>query len=405
MMAINRRFASKLKGTKGVALPVALFGLIVVSILMTSALVTSSTELALSRAHQTGMEELYAADGALERFVAGKAAMVANIEARLVSGTYTISAPGGKGYSVTVSKLFEGSPEAISGGYRRSELFSLAVSPVSGRGRNLVSFLEVSRSASDLSFSIDSGLTLGGDAAISESATISDGSVTEAACDSASADGAIRHADGAQVSSDGSPGAIQGNVVQDTAGSPAVMAHMLNGLDLAELSESATFRFGPMFGADAFADNVSQSAVRADHRWGCPAQLVAGCTPEQSAFYPTIVIDAEGGIVDITAEHGQGMLLIRNGSVRIGGDFRFAGIIMVEGSLHMTGTSRIEGAAVAFDGVSGEIGDPSSFSGSSAIRFSQCEIIEAQRSLTIASLDGAPQTMESPTFAWFEVIR
>lgn len=400
------RSGTRPEQTSGVALPVALFGLIVVSILVSSALVTSSTELALSRAHQTGTEELYAADSALESFVAQRAAMTENTEERMVTGTYPASTPGGKSFSISVAELFRGIPQAVPGGFQRSEVFSLVASPSSGRGRSTGTFLELYRFASDISFHIDSGLTLGGDGAVSGDAFISDGSGPGSTCDSASAETAVRHAAATQVNQQGSGFEIHGGVVQDTSDASQLMEHVLNGHDLNQLTELATFRFGPMFGEAVFTGEVSQSAGSVDHQWGCPALLVGGCTLQQSAFYPTVVIDAAGGTVDLAGDHGQGILVVRNGNLHLGGDLRFAGIVLVEGKVYVSGSSRVDGGIVAMGNVPDIVaGEGSSMSGSSAIHFNRCEIVEAQRSLTIASVSGSPQTMGSPTFAWFEVVR
>ncbi len=388
---------------QGVALPVALFGLVVVSIMVTAALVTASTELTLSRAHQAGIAELYEADRALESFVAQRAGIPADSADRLAAGSYAV-AVGGKGYSVSVGRVFQGVPEAVAGGFEAREVFSLLVSPASGRGRSVGAFLELSRLASDISFHIDSGLTLGGDIAISEDASIGDGASLDVACDSSQVGEAVRHAEGTEVSRQGDGHQMYGGIVQDTRTSGELMEHVLNGHDLAELSERATIRFGPMFGEAPFAGVVSQLAGDSEYRWGCPTALVTGCTTPQATFYPTVVIDADGEAVDISGDHGQGILVILNGDVRLGGDFQYAGIILVEGAIHLAGTSRVEGGVVAMGEVAGaETG--ASLSGSSSIRFNRCQIVEAQRALTIASVDSAPQMMGSPTVGWFEVIR
>src|SRR5688500_17498727 len=58
------------RNERGVALPLALLGLVSVSLLVTTALVTSSTELAISGAHQDATAALYTAEGGLQAYVA-----------------------------------------------------------------------------------------------------------------------------------------------------------------------------------------------------------------------------------------------------------------------------------------------------------------------------------------------
>lgn len=407
MSSSHSRRPGRLSGTEGLALPVALLGLVAVSVLVTSALVTSSTELSLSRAHQDGTRSLYAANGALERFVAQRAAMTTNTENRLATGSYPVTVATGEAYSVAVANLYSGDPVAQSGGsYSRKETYSLLAAPATGRGRSVGAFVEVSRFATAISFNVDSGLTLGSDATVTGSATISDGSSAGAACDSASAPAAIRHADGTEVNEQGSGHDIYGAVIEDSRASAQLMAHVLNGHDLAELTQYATFRFGPMFGQPAFTDGVSQTATNPSYRWGCPAQLVTGCSAQQAAFFPTVVIDANGGTVDLTGVHAQGVLVVRNGNIHIRGNFKFAGILLVEGTLLITGTPRIEGGVIAMgDEAIIDPGDDTTTSGNSLIRFNKCQIVEAQKGMTLSSMNTAPQTIDTSTFAWFEVVR
>src|SRR5690606_24526109 len=133
---------------------------------------------------------------------------------------------------------------------------------------------------------------------------------------------------------------------------------------------------------------------------------VTGCTAEQATFFPTVVIDANGGTLDLTGTHGQGILVIRNGNIHIRGGFKFAGILLVEGTLRVTGTPRIEGGVIAMgDEVIIDPGETTTTSGNSLIRFNKCQIVEAQEAMTMSSMNSSPQTIETPTFAWFEVIR
>ena len=108
--------------------------------------------------------------------------------------------------------------------------------------------------------------------------------------------------------------------------------------------------------------------------------MVIGCPASDAAFYPTVVIDANGGTVDITGTHGQGVLLIRNGDAHLRGTFKFGGVVIVEGTLRVTGTPQLEGAVVAMgEEAIIDPGDDSTMLGNSLIRFNKCQIVEAQR--------------------------
>ncbi|MEX2582608.1 MAG: hypothetical protein WD766_05020 [Gemmatimonadota bacterium] len=396
---------------RGVALPLALFGLVAISLLVTSALVTSSTELALSSAHQDGTRGLYAADAALEGFVAQRAAMATDLDQRFVTGDYAIQV-GVQGYQVRVAELFRSVPEQMADdSFERREIYSVVTQPENGRGRSVGAMMEVTRVANSISLSVDSGLTLGTDATITGNATVSDGS-DSAICTNEDPGAAIRYSSDSEVSIGGSSN-IVGDTIQDTRGREELMNYVLNGHTIDELADYAQIRFGPTYEGPDYPNGAGPIHTSSDFnlRWGCPAHLVGTCSAEQATYFPTVVIDANGTDVSISNWHGQGVLLVRNGGLDISGSFQYAGIILVEGTLQIRGGGganrpNIEGAVIAMgDEVVIDPGDESEATGSSVVRFNQCEIANAQRGLTIQSLDTQPQIMDTPTFAWFEVVR
>jgi len=408
LMSRTRRCHGVPLDERGVALPLALFGLVAVSILVTSALVTSSTELALSQAHQDGARGLYAADSSLEQFVAERAAMVSNTDQRLATGAYAVELASGADYTIGVSELFRGPLVTLGdGSIERRETYSLVARPESGRGRSVGALIEALRTAVPVALNIDSGLTLGTNTTVSGNATISDGSSAGAACDSAVADVAIRHADGTTITRQGNAHDIIGAIVEDDRSAAELMEYVLDGRSIDDLTAMAHIRIGAEFGKPAFSGNPSQTASSANYRWGCPPQLVNGCTAPQSTYFPTVAIDAAGGTIDITGDHGQGIIVVVNGDIHVRGNFKYAGIIIVEGTLRVTGTPRLEGAVIAMgDEAVIDPGDGSQMSnGNSLIRYNKCQIVEAVKSLTLQSLTTAPQTIDTPTYAWYEVIR
>lgn len=389
---------------RGVALPLALFGLVAVSLLVTSALLTSSTELAISQAHQDGTRALYAADGALEEFLYERATIPGDVPDRLSSQSYPVG-----GFSIQVARLFQvDSTYAAGDSVARVEKYSLVAGREDGRGRSVASLVGTIKAIAKVALNIEAGLTLGTNTTITGNATISDGSSAGSACTSDPAPAAIQHASGTEVEQKGGAHDIYGEVVEDDLEAGALMAHVLDGHSIDDLTDMATLRFGDMFGEDAFnnGSGPKQTAGSPEYRWGCPTQLVGGCTAEQAQYFPAVAIDAEGGTVDITGDHGQGILIIRNGGAHIRGNFHYAGIIIVEGSLEITGTPRLEGAVVAMgDETVIDPGDDSGASGNSLIRYNQCEIAQAQEGLTMQALELADQQIHEPSSAWFEVVR
>jgi hypothetical protein len=392
---------------QGIALPIALFGLLAMTVMIGSALVTSTTELAISRAHREAMRSLFGADAAIERLVAERA-ILAEADQRLADGTHALEVDGRR-YDVVVVEIFRSQPEeAPHGGLERYETFSLVAEPFSGRGRSVGAMMEARRTAEPVSLNIDAALTSGSSLTIGAGATVTSGSEGEGSCGGAGAPVAIRHSADPEHGSPEIEGMVVGPIESDERSPGELMHHVLGETSLERIEELAGIRFGPRFGRPVFqaGRRPGQSASDVEYRWGCPARLVVGCTAEQSGHYPTVVVDAAGGVVDIRGDHGQGILLVRNGGLHLGGDFRFQGIIIVEGSLNVTEAPILQGAVIALGGESSiGTGSGRESGGAALIIHDRCEIDSAQRGLTLLALESAAQNLDSSTFGWFEVIR
>lgn len=146
--ASTRRSLLSPPGERGAALPLALFGLVAVSLLVTSALLTSSTEVVVSRAHLEGTRSLHAANAALEQFVAERAAMADDRERRFENGEFPTMPPTGGAFVVQVAELARGEiVDLPQGGVRRTDTYALIARPQDGRGRSVGALLETTRTA------------------------------------------------------------------------------------------------------------------------------------------------------------------------------------------------------------------------------------------------------------------
>jgi hypothetical protein len=392
----------------GIALPFALIGLVAVSILVTSVLLTSSTEFAISSAHRDAATSLYAADGAMQEFVASR---VDGEFVLLESGDNgTISGSDGRNYTVSVARLawHESSPGGVLQG---DATYSLVTQPDNGRGRSLVAFVGTIRTFDPVSLNINAGTTSGGNITISGTAMVSGGASSTKYCEEAEdADYAVQVTQGSKINVQGA-GQVEGAKDSTSIAKADLADLILQGKTLEEMAEYAEIKFGmTRWEQENWAgDRVRGTNTDMRLNWGCPDAImdprcVTGALIDR---HVVVAIDARGGKVTLNGDHGQGMLIILNGDLEIQGNFVYKGIILVERDIQIRGGSgqnetKIEGAVVAF-GDNSEVAD--NVTGTATIMFNRCAIIEAQAALNESGLANSPQRLTGGTWAWHEIIR
>lgn len=248
----------------GVALPLALLGMVLASFLATAALVSSSTEVAASGAHQDATASVYAADAALEGFLAERAAAGA-----IGAGSATYTSPDlPSSAEILVAQLFRGPVSDDGTRLSRSETFSV-LSRLSGGGRQVGSMVTTTSTLDKINLNIQAGMVSGGDVKIHGSkATISD---TSALCDSASAKFALQVSKESKLTLSGSP-TIDGAVDSTTYSKSDLKALVLGGRSLDDLAKYATIR---LKGDPAKRANATFSLLGVDslYNWGCPVGM------------------------------------------------------------------------------------------------------------------------------------
>ncbi|HEY0036287.1 MAG TPA: pilus assembly PilX N-terminal domain-containing protein [Longimicrobium sp.] len=406
------------RNRRGAALPVALMGLVAVSLLVTAALFTSSTEFAISAAHRTGAASLFDADAALEQYVADRLGAGLGMD---TTAAGAVRGPGGAAYTVQVDRMSD-SRNMDSVPMTRTEIFSLLVQPANGRGRGVGAFITAKRSANPLRTNINSGATSGGAIKISGSSVISNGSDQSNYCGAADneSDFAV------QVTSDACPPGTANCIDAGeknldgakgtTSYTKAELAERLlgPGVTLRSLAENAGIKFGAMWDSANYSHITraySTTSTPRKYNWGCPAALGVACPSTAAAdLHMVVAIDASGlsdKTVVINGDYGQGIIVVLNGNLRIQGNFVFKGILLVEGDMDIKGGSggedaKIEGSVVAF-GANSAVAD--NVSGNATIRYNTCGIKDAERAMNNSALDNAPQARSGGTFSWYELIR
>ncbi|HEX2202110.1 MAG TPA: pilus assembly PilX N-terminal domain-containing protein [Longimicrobium sp.] len=404
---------------RGIALPLALLGLVAVSVMVTAALLTSSTEAAVTNAHRDATQSLFQVEGGIQEYVATQGA-----DLSAVSGA-TFTPTSGPDLDIDVWRLHR---DVVIGGAvtnRERVVYAVRAEP-DGGGRSLIAMVDVPIQLMNLN--INAGATLGNNTKISGSIDINKSSNL---CAGQVAGTAVLHAAGTTLTLSGQAKTNIGNDTSTFAGNrEQLAAHTLNGLDLIEIADHADVKFGRRWFPDAPFSTLpgKPNGTQTDPRinWGCPQELITGCPGSSATRFPLVAIDASTasgarGEVRIQGDYGQGMLVVLNGDLRITGGFVFKGIILVEGNTDIhggsggSGGSKIEGALLGLgdleicgDNASGECensigeGDGSDLSSGAVIQYNKCALNEVQQAINNNPIQAAPST---PTFAWFELVR
>jgi hypothetical protein len=421
-MSIERQDGlARVQDRRGIALPIALLGLVAISLLVTTALLTSTTENAISNAQRSGSVSAYEAEGALQSFLSTQGSTLA-------AGTYSHTPSGSsKAYAMTVSRLALRTPP--TGSSEGHALYSIQSEWAQG-GRSFIAMARVP--VRFLNMNINAGATLGSNATIGGSIDINSSSNL---CTLAGADDAVVHANGTTLTINGQAANNIGNDTSTYAGDRAALTqHVLNGMSIYDLAKNAHIKFrqaspvaDSVFGGRPSSDMSRTNPATAKYNWGCPNRL-ASCTGRDTTYYPLVAIDATTasggrGEVSIQGDHGQGMLLIVNGDLRITGNFLYKGIILVDGETDIHGggggsnSAKIEGALLGLGDVNicqntsdsqcanstGTDGDNTTqISSGAVIQYNRCAVNSVQSYINNQPIQQAPTR---PTFAWYELVR
>jgi hypothetical protein len=390
---------------RGFAFPLALLGLIVVTLLITTALLTSTSEYAMSRAHSDAAVDLYAVDGAAQQYLGMKSASAGLSPP--ADSLYPVSGDGSiPGYLMTVTELQNSGIMTVGTNRVQDQTYSLVAEPSGRMGKKVSMLVRTERTAVPFKLNVAAGLTVGGDVKVTGSSVITDG--RDAACDSAAATNAVQVTAGSKITRQGAA-TIIGNADTASFAKADLPLQVLGNLTINQLGAMANIRFaaGTFSGKPSSTTSGGAPRPRTDkYNWGCPAtESCASVTGNDSntQYYPIVDIDAGGSTIGITGNYGQGILIVRNGSLSVTGNFVYHGIILVERDLSVKGaggTMKLEGAVVSF-GQNSTVDDLAS--GNSVIRFNRCSVAAAEEGANQLLMTSAPQVFRGPPFAWMEI--
>ena len=391
---------------RGIALPVALLALVAVTLMVTTVMLTSSSEGAVARAHSDATQSLYDAEAALQRYTID----AATAGTALAAGTFTASVPGNSGRTaqIRVVRLLQRTlPDNST--LRTWSLTAEGIRPGFGAAGRAVTAMVLQRTpSSNLNLNVQSAITLGGDLSVNGNAFTVNGAST--ACRTDGGVQAVQMSDSSRID-------VSGNSNKWDNFTGWENGHATEGklaVDSTNLSRAQL--------ASQVLGNKSLAAIIAlvapNKRW-CSSTttcLSKTTSPTTGALVPrplwtgampagdsVAVIDANGGSVEVKS--GTGLLIITNGSLLMKGSDVFNGIIIVEGNFTLEGTPTVTGSLIslAMNGQNQITQDQSGIAqGHVTVQFQQCRINEA---LQAFANQAAPATVSSVTFAWSEIIR
>jgi hypothetical protein len=423
----------------GFALPLALVGLVVITLLVTTAILTSSTELALSHAHRDASRGLHTADAALEGFVA-RVAQDTEVPALgeytfiPASGTFTPgctdASRGDDRSCIELSSLFYQFVPPVDGGQVSDrQIWSMVARPHNDRGwgRRVGMLVESLRSTAGVNTNINAGATFGGTEVNVTGNSLVSGVQDAEYCDDTTTANAVTVTAG--TSTNIRTRNVEGKVDTVSVGGddqPATLDHLVfNGMSIKDLTEYATHAYGAQFtdhkayrgawhgqrGSSLESGNIPRLTTH-ERNWGCPGPIdtLNQCDTHggDTTYFPIIVIDAEGKTIHVVGDHGQGWLIIINGNMLIDGNFIYRGVIAVEGGLDIRGKggdTKVEGAVIATGRVNLEYDEDHEVSGSAVIRYNSCAIASAENALNAGLLNQVPVAFTRRPYGWFEAFR
>jgi hypothetical protein len=385
---------------RGVALPLALLGLVGVSLLVTTALLTSTTEYAISSAHQDATQALYVAEGGLQSYIAEYGTALAPG----VSGTVTYTPAGGaSGDAVKITPLHLGTQTLANDTLLR--VFSLTASPASGGGRTVSAILQqIVPPPEPLNLKITSAMAVAGDLNVNGNAFSVDG--RSKACGSSGVE-ALRYASDSEIT-------FSGNASQriDNFHGTTDAGVDTNGYDVMENSglEHTALVSDVLEGTSigAIASRVPTTAWR--HRTTSPVYSDTWLAQTLRAGTGGVaVVDAEGGSIRVGPGTYQGILIVVHGSVELSGNVTFNGIVLAEKNFAISGNVTVNGALIslAMDGtnvVTNTTDDSSLANGSVEVNYDKCKVDSALEDFAKGTPNPKTPILRAPV-AWMEVVR
>jgi hypothetical protein len=403
MLTLRRRGVPSRLDERGVALPLALLGLVVVSLLVTTAMLSSSTEMATSQASTDATRNLYRAESAVDAYLVG----ISNNGTRLDGqpSPQRFAPAGGDSVQFTITPLSRYDIAADS----TMQVFSVLSEPLRNgqpRGRSVIAMVQqILAPPQPLGTNINSAIALGGNLDVNGNAFTVSGRLQNSDTCAASGVDAVHKTDGSKITANNTHH-MDNFIGVDSTGKNTKGADAIRSITGKTRQELAFEALGLTEG-QTLDDLINQlpPSKKFGPRFGTPTSAFDG---RVDASDKVAVVDANGGFVELQGD--SGVVIIVNGHLRMRGNSKFKGIIIVEGNFDLAGTPTVNGALISLgiqETAAGHIINlttEAELSGHVTVQFNRCSILSAEQAYqSLAEEFRTPTTM--PPFAWFEVVR
>jgi hypothetical protein len=397
---VRSKLLEVLSDRTGVALPLALIGLVAVSLMVTTALVTSSTEAAISTAHQDATQSLYTAEGGLHAYTAQNGV-------ELLPGTATTRyLPPGAGIqdSVVIRTTHLGD-RSLGGNGSVLRIFSISSRSIANGSREVVAMMrQVFPPGTPFKTNVQSAVTLSGNLDVNGNAFTVNGRVQSGDTCAKGGVAAVHHAENSKITVN-NPNHWDNFLGADETGK------LTSGQDALKNSKTSKDKLiQDVLGLEdgmTLEDLIAR--VPADKKWGPrfspaggPVRVFSGTV---SSTDRVAVVDANKGFVDLDGV--EGLLIIVNGHLRMRGNASFNGIIIVEGNFDLAGTPTVRGALISLDDTQGNVinlDESAIGAGHITVQYDACMIQTAENNFAAIASSNVPPSIQT-TFSWMEVVR
>ncbi len=399
-MRAAHRWAGQAANERGVALPLALLGLISASLLVTTALLTSSTELAISSAQQDATRSLYVAEGGLQSYLATHGSLLMADAGR----RFAYQPPTGAADEAVDLSVVALGQQVLPADGGTLHIFSVRATPAEGGGRTVSTLVhQIVPAAAPLETNITSALTLGGNLEVNGDAFTVSG--RRSACGSPGVEAARVAAD-SRIGADDADRMLH-FIGLDERGNQVTGS---NAIDRTNLTRDQLAL--DVLGGHTLGELIAQ--VPTSHRWGdrfSPRDGVRvwdgtlDTVPNLAVGERVAVVDANGGTVALRG--GRGLLIVVNGDVEMQGDSRFAGIVITEGSFRLRGAPQVTGALISLArDVENRIdlNEEAEMDGHATIQFDACQVAAAQTAFGELARETLAPTVAGVS-GWLETVR